>query len=41
MMQNGHLLQAGALKISALLKNVIHGRGFGSVFPTKFQKTNR
>lgn len=30
-MQNGHLIEAGALKHNALLKNLISGRGFGSV----------
>lgn len=31
-MQNGHLIEASTLKISAFLKNLICGRGFGSVF---------
>lgn len=31
-MQNGHLIEASTLKISAFLKNLILGRGFGSVF---------
>lgn len=31
-MQTGHLIEASALQISALLKNRILGRGFGSVF---------
>ena len=30
-MQNGHLIEASTLKISAFLKNLICGRGFGSV----------
>ena len=30
--QNGHLVRAGTLKNSALLTNLICGRGFGSVF---------
>ena len=31
-MQNGHLIEADALKNSAFLTNLICGRGFGSVF---------
>ena len=31
-MQNGHLIEASTLKISAFLNNLILGRGFGSVF---------
>jgi transposase len=31
-MQNGHLIEVGALKNSALLRNLISGRGFSSVF---------
>lgn len=30
-MQNDHLIEASTLKISAFLKNLILGRGFGSV----------
>ena len=37
-MQNGHLIEASTLKISAFLKNLICGRGFGSVFRHQFQK---
>jgi hypothetical protein len=31
-MQNGHWIEASTRKISALLKNLILGGGFGSVF---------
>lgn len=31
-MQKGHLIEVGVLKNSALLTNLICGRGFGSVF---------
>lgn len=37
-MQNGHLIQAGTLKISAFLKNLMLGRGFGSVFRHQYSK---
>lgn len=41
-MQNGHLIEASTLKISAFLKNLILGRGFGSVFRHHLpQKANR
>ncbi|HLU79878.1 MAG TPA: cupin domain-containing protein [Burkholderiaceae bacterium] len=40
-MQNGHFIEVGILKISAFLKNVIHGRGFSSVFRHQDSKTNR
>lgn len=39
MMQNGHLIDAGALKNSASLTNLIFGRGFSSVFRRHLQKT--
>ena len=37
-MQNGHLIEASTLKISAFLKNLILGRGFGSVFHHHYLK---
>ena len=36
--QNGHLVRAGTLRNSALLTNLICGRGFGSLF--RLQRTN-
>lgn len=38
-MQNGHLIEASTLKISAFLKNLICGRGFGSVFRHQYPKS--
>ena len=40
-MQNGHLIEASTLKISAFLKNLICGRGFGSVFRHQIATPNR
>ena len=37
-MQNGHLIEASTLKISAFLKNLILGRGFGSVIRHHYLK---
>ena len=31
-MQNGHLIEASTLKISAFLNNLILGRGFGWLY---------
>src|SRR5690606_19469071 len=38
-MQNGHLIEASTLKISAFLKNLILGRGFGSVIHHQVTKS--
>lgn len=38
MMQNGHWIEASTLKISALLKNLILGRGLGSVFRHQYPR---
>ena len=35
-MQNGYLIEAGVLKNRAFLTNLIHGRGFSSVFRQQF-----
>src|SRR5690606_31797303 len=40
MIQNGHLIEASTLKISAFLKNLICGRGFGSVFHHQYLNPN-
>ena len=37
-MQNGHLIEASTLKISAFLKNLILGLGFGSVIHHHYLK---
>ena len=39
-MQNGHLIEASTLKISAFLNNLILGRGFGSVFRHQIRRTD-
>lgn len=39
-MQNGRLMEASTLKISAFLKNLILGRGFGSVFRHQYSNPN-
>ena len=39
-MQKGRLIEASTLKISALLKNLILGRGFSSVFHHQYPKSH-